>query len=136
MQTVKYDTAWYYDSSSGEWKWQMMHKQYGRLTSINSTMGLWVNVTGDCNFTVAGIVPAQTTIHLRSGWNLVSFPSFNSSYSVAELKTELPVERVEGFDPTAPPHFLRVLQDSDVPQAGEGYWGKFSADVTCVMSNG
>ncbi len=135
LQTVEYDTAWYYDSSSGEWKWQMMHKQYGRLTSINSTMGLWVNVTGNCNLTVAGIVPAQTTIHLWSGWNLVSFPSFNSSYSVADLKAEMPVERVEGFD-FAPPHFLRVLQDSDVLQAGEGYWVKVSQDAMWVVSNG
>ncbi|MCK4457303.1 MAG: right-handed parallel beta-helix repeat-containing protein, partial [Thermoplasmata archaeon] len=136
LQTVKYDKAWTYDSSSGEWKWYMTLKNYRRgPPSVNHTMGLWVNVTGDCNLTVAGIVPAQTTIHLRSGWNLVSFPSFNSSYTVANLKAELPVERVEGFDLTAPPHFLRVLQDSDVLLAGEGYWVKVSADATWVVSN-
>ncbi|MEE9340757.1 MAG: Ig-like domain-containing protein [Thermoplasmata archaeon] len=136
LQTVKYDRAWFYDSSSGEWKWHMTAKGYGGLTDLSHTIGLWVNVTGDCNFHVAGLVPAQTTIHLREGWNLVSFPSFNSSYTVADLKAELPVERVEGFDASAPPHFLRVLQDSDVLLAGEGYWVKVSADVAWVVSNG
>ena len=137
LQTVKYDKAWFYDSSSEEWKWHMTFKTYRRgLWNINHTMGLWVNATEECNLTVAGIVPAQTTIHLREGWNLISFPSFNSSYTVADLKVELPVERVEAFDPTAPPHFLRVLQDSDVLLAGEGYWVKVSADATWVVSNG
>ena len=137
LQTVDYNMAWSYDSSSGEWKWHMGFKEYRRgLWNVNHTMGIWVNVTGRSNLTVAGIVPAQTTIHVRSGWNLVSFPSFNTSYSVADLKAELPVERVEGFDPTAPPHFLRVLQDSDVLLAGEGYWVKVSADATWVVSSG
>jgi len=136
LQTVEYDMAWSYDTSSGEWKWHMTAKEYGGLTNLNRTMGLWVNATQDCNLTVAGIVPAQTTIHLRSGWNLVSFPSFNSSYTVADLKAELPVERVEGFDASAPPHFLRVLQDSDILLAGQGYWVKVSQDATWVVSNG
>ncbi len=28
LQTVGYDKAWYYDSSSQEWKWYMMYKKY------------------------------------------------------------------------------------------------------------
>jgi len=136
LQTVKYDMASYYDTSSGEWRWHMTAKEYGGLTNLDPTMGLWVNVTEASSLTVAGMVPAQTMIHLRSGWNLVSFPSFNSSYTVADLKAELPVERVEGFDASAPPHFLRVLQDSDVLLAGRGYWVKVSQDATWVVRNG
>lgn len=135
LQTVMYDKAWHYDTSSG-WKWHMRSKGYGDLTDVNHTMGLWVNVTGASSLIVAGAVPAQTTIHLSAGWNLVSFPSFNSSYTVADLKAELPVERVEGFVASSPPHFLRVLQGSDVLLAGEGYWVKVSADATWVVFNG
>jgi hypothetical protein len=77
LQTVAYDKAWHYVSSSQEWKWYMKHKGYRRgLNNINHTMGLWVNVTQNSNLTVAGIVPARTTIELRTGWNIVSFPSF------------------------------------------------------------
>ncbi len=129
LQTVEYDKAWSYDSSSQEWKWFMKHKDYRRgLWSVNNTTGLWVNVTGDCNLTVAGTVPTQTTIHLYAGWNLVSFPSVNTSFTVGDLRASLPVERVEGFDP-APPHFLRVLSDSDALLAGGAYWVKVQADV-------
>ena len=104
LQTVQYDNAWYYDSSSQEWKWYMKSKTYRRgLWSVNHTMGIWVNVTENSNLTVAGVVPAQTTIHLHEGWNLVSFPSVNTSFTVADLKASLPVERVEGFDPAPLP---------------------------------
>lgn len=135
LQTVIYDMAWFYDSSSGEWKWHMRSKEYGGLTGVNHTMGLWVNVTGDCKFTLAGTVPAQTAIHLHKGWNLVSFASFNTSYTVANLKAELLIERVEGFDASAPPHFLEVLNDSDLLLAGRGYWIKVSQDVIWGVSN-
>ncbi|MCK4456389.1 MAG: right-handed parallel beta-helix repeat-containing protein [Thermoplasmata archaeon] len=129
LQTVEYDTAYFYDSSSQEWKWYTTSKGYRRgLWNMNHTMGLWVNVTQDCNLTVAGVVPDQTTIHLHEGWNLVSFPSVNTSFTVDDLKASLPVERVEGFDP-APPHFLRVLSDSDVLLAGRAYWVRVQADV-------
>lgn len=135
LQTVIYDMAWFYDSSSGEWRWHMRSKEYGGLTGVNHTMGLWVNVTGDCKFTLAGTVPAQTAIHLHKGWNLVSFASFNTSYTVANLKAELSVERVEGFDASSPPHFLEVLNDSDLLMAGRGYWIKVSQDVIWGVSN-
>ncbi len=129
LQTVEYDKAWFYDSSSQEWKWRMTSKEYRRgLWNVNHTMALWLNVTGNCNITVAGVVPAQTTIHLRVGWNLVSYPSFNSSYSVSDLKAEIGATRVEGYD-LAPPNFLRVLGDADMLQAGYGYWVRVETDV-------
>ncbi|MCK4444220.1 MAG: DUF2341 domain-containing protein, partial [Thermoplasmata archaeon] len=115
LQTVKYDMAWYYDSSSKEWKWHMTSKNYGRgLWSFDHTMGLWVNVTGPSNLTVAGVVPVQTVIHLHKGWNLIGYPSFSTSFTIADLKSTLTVERVEAFDASAPPHFLKVPEDSDV----------------------
>ncbi|MFQ5885571.1 MAG: hypothetical protein ACE5IO_10790, partial [Thermoplasmata archaeon] len=81
------------------------------------------------NLTLAGIVPAQTTIHLRTGWNLVSFPSFSIAFSVMNLKAEVGATRVEGLDPAAPPNFLRVLGDAQVLQAGRAYWMKVDFDV-------
>ena len=129
LQTVEYDKAWNYDSSSMEWKWHMTSKGYRRgLWNMNRTMGVWVNVTRDSNLTVAGVVPVQTTIHLYEGWNLVSFPSFSTSYSVAVLKVEIGVTRVEGYD-SSPPHHLRVLGDGEILQAGYGYWVKVESDV-------
>ena len=129
LQTVEYDKVWFYDSSSQEWKWHMTFKDYRRgLWNVNRSMGLWVNVTDDSNLTVAGVVPAQTTIQLYKGWNLVSFPSFNASYSVSDLKAEIGATSVEGYD-VAPPNFLRVLGDAEVLQAGYGYWVRVEMDT-------
>lgn len=136
LQTVEFDRARAYDASSGHWMSYMRGKPYlGDLRSIDHTMGVWVNVTADSNLTVAGAVPAQTTMQLRKGWNLVGFPSLNSSFTVADLKATVPVERVEAFDATAPPNFLRVLQDSDVLLAGHAYWVKVDQDTVWVVSN-
>ena len=131
LQTVEYDKAWFYDSPSQEWNWYTKDKTYsGGLSSLNQMMGLWVNVTQNSNLTVAGIVPAQTTIHLYEGWNLVSFPSLNASYTVADLKAE--TGATEGYD-LAPPYFLRVLGDADVLQAGYAYWMRVDADIDWMV---
>ncbi|MCK4456471.1 MAG: fibronectin type III domain-containing protein [Thermoplasmata archaeon] len=133
LQTVQYDKAWSYDPSVQEWKWYMPSKGYRRgLWSVNHTMGIWVNVTSDSNLTVAGVVPAQTTIHLYEGWNLVSFPSFNTSYTVHDLKMDTGAVRVEGYD-SAPPYHLRVLGDAEVLQMGEAYWVKVEAEIDWVV---
>jgi hypothetical protein len=134
LQTVDYDKAWNYDSSSQDWRWFMKSKTYRRgLWSMDHTGAMWVNVTGDCNLTVAGVVPAQTTIHLYKGWNLISFPSFNVTYTVADLKAEVSVTKVEGYDPT-PPNHLRALGDAEVLQAGYGHWVRVEADTVWTVS--
>jgi len=136
LQTVQYDKVWHYDSSSQEWKWHMTSKGYRRgLWAVDHTMGLWVNVTGDCSLTVAGTVPAQTTIHLQRGWNLVSFPSFRTDYAVSDLMLEIGATRVEGIEsmPPFPPHRLRVLGAAEVLLAGEAYWVEVDADVDWIV---
>ncbi|MCK4458024.1 MAG: right-handed parallel beta-helix repeat-containing protein [Thermoplasmata archaeon] len=133
LQTMEYDKAWFFDSSSKEWKWYMKNKEYRRgLWNLNRTMGVWVNVTRASNLTVTGVVPVQTTIHLCEGWNLVSFPSFSTSYSVAALKVEIGVTRLEGYDSSHPYH-LRVLGDGEILQAGYGYWVKVESDADWIV---
>jgi len=136
LQTVEYDKAWYYDSSSQEWKWHMTFKKHRRdMWDFNHTVGFWVNVTEDSNLTVAGVVPAQTTMTLHAGWNLVSFPAFNTTYTVSDLKAEVGATRVEGFDGSAFPHFLRTLGDVEVLQAGQAYWVRVEADMVWTVFN-
>jgi parallel beta-helix repeat protein len=133
LQTVEYDKAWYYDSTSQEWKWCMEPKRYRRgLWELDHTLGIWVNVTRNSNLTVAGAVPAETAMHLFEGWNLVSFPSFNTTYTIADLKAEIGATRVEGYD-LGPPYFLRVLGNVEVLQAGYGYWVKVDIDVDWIV---
>ena len=63
LQTVKWDKAWYYDSSEKKWKWHMKFKPYlGELEYFNHSMGVWTNVSEVSNLTVAGLVPMMSTI--------------------------------------------------------------------------
>ncbi|MCK4444570.1 MAG: right-handed parallel beta-helix repeat-containing protein, partial [Thermoplasmata archaeon] len=70
LQTLSYDNAWSYHSPNQEWKSYAKSKPYnGVLEHIFHTIGVWVNVTEDSNFTIAGAVPTTTTIDLKAGWN-------------------------------------------------------------------
>jgi len=133
LQTIIFDRAWQYDSFSQAWRSYTEFKSYSTLGHMNHTTGVWTNVTDNSNLTVAGVVPAQTTIHLYEGWNLVSFPSFNSSYTVYDFKMDTGAVRVEGSDP-APPYHLRVLGDAEVLRAGYAYWVRVDADTDWIVN--
>lgn len=136
LQTVEFDKAWTFVASENTWKWYMTFKAYkGDLRAIDHKMGVWVNVVEDSNFTVAGIVPVSTAIQLLPGWNLVGYPSFNSDNTVGEFKLETGVTRVEGFDPSSPPYFLKALMDGGLLQTGYGYWVLSANDVVWVVRN-
>jgi parallel beta-helix repeat protein len=135
LQTVAFDKAWAYDAHQKKWISYMPSKPHkGELKEINNKMGVWVNVTEISNLTVAGIVPLMTSIGLLPGWNLVGFPSFDTDYSVGEFKSYTNASRVEGFDPSSPPHFLRVLSDTDKLKTGYGYWVSSVVTVTWYVS--
>lgn len=134
LQTVDYRRAWSYDSMSGEWLTWMQFKPYrGDLHTIDRSMGVWLDVTEDCNFTVAGLVPSQTTINLRKGWNLVGFPSFGSATSVDGMRLAVGIMRVEGYTQTADPYHLSVLDDDQMLFPGQAYWFLASDDVDWVI---
>ncbi len=136
LQTVKWDKAWSFDSSSQDWRWHMKFKPYeGEYERMNLTEGLWVNVTESSNLTVAGVVPSTTTIHLDAGWNLVGFPSFRNDYFVADLKATIPLDRIEGYDATSPPYFLRLVPDGEGLQTGFGYWVDVSEEATWTIGD-
>jgi parallel beta-helix repeat protein len=136
LQTVTYDKAWHYDSFVKEWKPHIKSKPFGsRLQKMNHSMSIWIDVTQGSNLTVAGLVPSNTSIQLKAGWNLVGFPSFSTTYTVADLKAETGATRVEGFDPSSPPYFLRKLLDVEALQAGEGYWIHVPANVIWTVQN-
>jgi parallel beta-helix repeat protein len=136
LQTLIWDKAWSYDSSVQKWKSHTLFKPYkGDLEEVNVSMGIWVNVTEQSNLTVAGIVPSSTSIYLHAGWNLVAFPSFNLTYLVGDLKAETGATRVEGFDPSAPPYFLRALADGDILRTGFGYWLSVVSETSWTIGN-
>jgi parallel beta-helix repeat protein len=136
LQTVSYDNVWSYDPINQEWKSVMKSKPHGgTLQHLNLTMALWINVTEKSNLTVAGIVPMLTVLQLWPGWNLVGFPSFNSTYAVGNLKAETGTTRVEAFDQLNPPYFLKSLADGDTLQTGYGCWIRMGTAVSWTVYN-
>ncbi len=136
LQTVYHDRYWLYDSLSQIWMSYVVAKPYSSSSAVvNNGMGMWIDVTIGSNFTVAGIVPTQTSIPLYAGWNLVGFPSFSTTYTVADLKAETGATLVETFDSNASPYFLQEMQDSDPLLAGQGYWIHVPAGVTWIVRN-
>jgi hypothetical protein len=137
LQTVSFQRVIYYDAMAGKrhnWKTFDTRKPYTDLKDVNNTMALWVEVTADSWFTVAGLVPTQTTIHLVVGWNFVGYCSFIDR-TVADSLAGATYQTVETFDPTDSPYFLKRLNDSDFMQFGEGYWIHVSEAFDWAVAN-
>ena len=134
LQTLAYDRAWHYDHAGKEWRYFARDRAYKTdLGSMDHATGLWVDVTTGSALTVAGMVPFDTIIQLRSGWNMVGFPSFNLTYTVADLKAATGATRVEGYYAPGLPYCLRVLEDFEVLQAGEAYWVRVDTAVDWIV---
>ncbi len=67
---------------------------------------------------------------------MVGFPSFNTSYTVADLKAALAMYslNVEMLDENAAPYYLRRASDTDSMRAGEGYWIHSSSVVLWLVT--
>ncbi|MCK4444374.1 MAG: VWA domain-containing protein, partial [Thermoplasmata archaeon] len=136
LQTVRFNEVWNHDYTDMRWTWRMVYKPYlGEMQKIDHTSGYWVNVTGSCRLTVAGVVPPTTDIRLHSGWNLVSFPSFTTTYLVSDLKADTGATRIEGFDPSSSPYFLKEMTGGEALEAGYGYWVRVESETLWMVYN-
>ena len=136
FRTLKWDEAWVYNSSVQRWTWHSMSKPFlGTLDRIDISSGIWINVTEASNLIVAGRVPPTTSVPLKKGWNLLGFPSFNASYTVADLKLSTGSSRIEGYDPLSAPYFLKEMGDSETLEAGYGYWIWVDSDTTWIVKS-
>jgi len=135
FQGVIYDAIWYYNATDtiDHWKLYNKFKANNDLTYIDSTMALWINITQESNFTIAGVVPQSADIQLYGGWNLVAYPSFMNR-TVGEALAGMDYERVECYVPS-PPENLKLCPDSDYMMPGYGYWIKLSTDAMWTLTN-
>ncbi len=135
LQTVSFDKAWFYNSNGVEWESFAESKPYSKgLENLNHTIGFWINVTKDSNFTVAGRVIRELSIRLAPGWNLVGFPSFQST-SLADARKGTPIIRVERSDARIDPYRLIAMKDTDPFLPGEGYWFLSSTEGFITFGN-
>jgi hypothetical protein len=138
LQTLDYESVWLYNESypGDHWKSRVPEKSQNELTNqsnIDRTMAFWVRMSERGNLTFAGRVPTTTNIPLKTGWNLVGYPSF-ANETVQQALSGVVYERIEGyFD--APPQNLKLLANSDPLIACQGYWIKVASDQTWSVTN-
>jgi hypothetical protein len=134
FQTVNVQRVMIYDTSTTDWKEYNLKKAYQMTWFLNPSHGLWLEVGSDSNLTIAGVVPASSSMDLAPGWNLVSYQSFISR----EVSTSLfgvPYQAVEAYEATKPPYYLMALGGADFMTPGNAYWIKVSAPCTWTVTN-
>ena len=119
-----YRAVWTYDPAANTWKTWHRGEPSNGLTSLDLRMGFWVDVTGSSarTLTVQGVPPTSTSIALVSGYNLVGFPSAQTSVTVGAVKLATGATMIVGFSGSAAPGYTRVMADSEVLLAGNGYY--------------
>ncbi|MBI5000696.1 MAG: right-handed parallel beta-helix repeat-containing protein [Euryarchaeota archaeon] len=125
------DTLWdrvqWYDAFNPSNLWRQYYTGWSPslsdLNTVNQTMGAWVYVTavGDGFIKVNGTVANTTSIPLRAGWNLVGYPTLNTTTKVSDALWGTSATVVETFDPAAP-YRTKVVSPSYLMKPGEGYW--------------
>jgi hypothetical protein len=138
LRTLEYDAAWIYNSTDvlDPWKSHNPSKAINDLSNdsiINRTRGIWIHVIAESSITVAGSVPADTSIHLKQGWNLVGYPSFAEAV-VSDSLSGIPYERVEGYEATSIQR-LKLMTDTDLMKSTRGFWIKVSSDSIWTVFN-
>ncbi|MFQ6128802.1 MAG: FG-GAP repeat domain-containing protein [Thermoplasmata archaeon] len=136
LATIDFDYVRSYNVSDIDDPWKSYHrfKYVNDLQRVHPLTGLWVNALSEGNLTVIGMIGSQYPLAMEKGWNMVGYPSFNSTYTVGTLKIEIGARKVEGFDPYSPPYFTRVLPDDYVLRAGESYWIELPSPTTWIIA--
>jgi hypothetical protein len=105
---VVWTRAMWYNPNDANDKWKQYNTGWNvalnDLTTVDVTKGVWIYVTtvGDGQICVGGAAyskPTTTMISLRQGWNLVGFPSDDTTYTLANLQALCPTVTIaEQFD--------------------------------------
>ena len=131
LSGMNWSYALWYDpvDTTDHWKTYSTSRPAGLndLTVVDPSMGLWVQTFTSDQLTAVGSLPETTQINLRTGWNLVSYPSFTER-TVADALWGTGATNVEVYDP-ASPYKVTEVGPTYVMRPGEGYWIKVSADT-------
>jgi hypothetical protein len=135
---TEWDRAMWYDPADALDRWKQYNPEWAPslndMPPLDSSMGVWIRVIelGDGNLTLYGDAPGRTCINLRAGWNLVGYPTFNSTLTVAEAFWGTSASVVEVFDPSQP-YCTRTVGPNYVMTPGKGYWVYANADSVWIV---
>ena len=104
---------------------------FNGLTHLNNSIGFWALTTADVLVSTGQV--SDTSIRLRSGWNLVAYP-YHEPLEVQEALSGVPYDMVEGFDPGFQYSF-KPLSDTDMMEPGLGFWVHCTSDHLWLVDN-
>jgi hypothetical protein len=135
MQTVSFDTVWIYDPTApNPWQDYDVNKPWLMAGAVDNGHGAWVNVLADDWLTYAGIVPTPSIdIPMYAGWNLVGFPTFSTTYTLADFMADTGATMVETYDPAGPYHLRKMTNMAETFIPGSAYWAWVPADTTWTV---
>jgi hypothetical protein len=124
----------YYDTTDAadHWKTYRPGSSANDLWNIDHTMGFWIYANVNTTLTVYGETPTNTGILLRAGWNLVGYPTLNTTTTLANALFGTGYLSAEGYCPVSP--YIMALDNSYIMQPGEGYWVYVPADAMWAVS--
>ena len=115
------------------------------LLSLDESMGFWVEMLTPDTLNVTGTAPSTSSIALKAGWNLVSFPGAtsqtlpgaltNNGVGIGNLNLVMamhanrPADPWLLYDPTAPAY----VNDLTELTPGWGYWISVDSDGTWTV---
>ncbi|MGC9060280.1 MAG: M14 family zinc carboxypeptidase [Thermoplasmata archaeon] len=121
-----YSIVWYFSPSQNKWLTYAPFKIENTLLTINSTMAIAINVTINSQLTLTDfLLPANTTVFLKKGWNMVGI-NLNKSITGQQLLAALPSgSTIESIDTGLP----YTLPANAQITPGRGYWIYVPYDV-------
>jgi hypothetical protein len=133
------DETWAYDAWHESEPWVQWPDDLG---VADETMGLWLHATDAVTLSLAGTPAVSPTIELRTGWNLVGYPS-QTARPVAEALSSITgkythVATYYASDPADPWRECGVdlppcATDLLLMEPGRGYWLEVSEDCTWII---
>jgi len=103
------------------------------LSNLDNTMAFWLYVTDASSpLVIRGTNPESTSISLKAGWNMVGYPSLDTTKTVGEALFGTTADRVLVGD-TSEPYNLLEVGPTYVMQPGEGYWVHVVSDTLWVI---
>jgi hypothetical protein len=138
------DTTWtrvkYYDSANAldPWKSYCQGRPSAQdLTYSDEKMGIWLYIPnagalGDGFIRVSGNAPVTTAIPLKSGWNLVGYPSATSR--LASLTLPGQADMISMYQATAPYIVDNSILSSVSLESGHAYWVRVTSDCTWTVN--
>lgn len=145
----QYDVVYGYDAFDDGDPWKRYDPQadpsQNDLTAIDETMGLWILATEETLLSVSGSVPISVDIPLKTGWNLVGYPSLTTR-SITEALSSIEGQYTlvytydpeDGSDPwktyeAGAPSWVNDLTEME---PGRAYWLQVTEDCVWTVDGG